>query len=233
VAVNTPAVRAAKRATANVPIVIMRAADPVWQGLVASLAHPGGNVTGLSFMPDELGAKGVQLLHEVAPSISRVASLYQVDNPGALLVVTETERRSLDLGLRFLRLPIRGTSDLPGAFRTATGARTEAVFVMDDGAITKLRAQIAELATRHSLALVSIYRDFADAGGFIAYGPSLTATYRRGAVYIDRIFKGAKPADLRIEQPTKFEFVINLKTARSLGLTIPPAVLLQADHVID
>ncbi|HVG78935.1 MAG TPA: ABC transporter substrate-binding protein [Patescibacteria group bacterium] len=233
VAVNTPAVRAAKNATSVVPIVIMRAADPVGQGLVASLARPGGNVTGLSFMPDELGAKGVQLLHEVAPSISRVASLYQADNPGALLVVTETERRSLELGLRFMRLPIRDPGELPGAFRTATGARTEAVFVMDDGAMTKQRAQLADLARRHSLALVSIYRDLAEAGGFIAYGPNLPTVYRRGAVYIDRIFKGAKPADLPIEQPTKFDFVINLKTARALGLTIPPAVLLQADHVIE
>ena len=233
VAVNTPAAQAAKKATSTVPIVIMRVADPVGQGLVASLARPGGNVTGLSFMPDELGAKGVEVLHEILPGVTRVASLYKADNPGALVVVTETERRSLQLGLHFVRLPVRDPGDFPGAFQAATRARTEALFVMDDGAMTKHRKQVAELAARHSLAVVSIYKDFAEAGGFIAYGPSLSATYRRGAVYIDRILKGAKPADLPVEQPTKFEFVINLRTARTLGLTIPPSVLLRADRVIE
>jgi putative tryptophan/tyrosine transport system substrate-binding protein len=233
VAVNTPAAQAAKKATSTVPIVIMRVADPVAQGLVASLARPGGNVTGVSFMPDELGAKGVQVLHETLPHITRVGALYKADNPGALLVVTETERRSVQLGLHFLRLPVRGPDDFPGAFQAAVRARTEALFVMDDGAMTKQRKQVAELAARHSLPLVSIYKDFAEAGGLIAYGPSLSASYRRGAVYIDRILKGAKPADLPVEQPTKFDLAINLRTARALGLTIPPSVLLQADHIIE
>ena len=174
VAVNTPAAQAAKKATSTIPIVIMRVADPVAQGLVTSLTRPGGNVTGLSFMPDELGAKGIQLLHEVLPSLTQVAALYKADNPGALLVVTETERRSMQLGLHFLRLPIRDPSDLPGAFQAATRARIEALFVMDDGAMTKHRKQLLELAARHSLAVVSIYKDFAEAGGFIAYGPSLS-----------------------------------------------------------
>ena len=174
VAVNTPAAQAAKKATSTIPIVIMRVADPVAQGLVTSLTRPGGNVTGLSFMPDELGAKGIQLLHEVLPSLTQVAALYKADNPGALLVVTETERRSVQLGLHFLRLPIRDPSDLPGAFQAATRARIEALFVMDDGAMTKHRKQLLELAARHSLAVVSIYKDFAEAGGFIAYGPSLS-----------------------------------------------------------
>jgi ABC-type uncharacterized transport system substrate-binding protein len=233
VAVNTPAAQAAKKATPTVPIVIMRVADPVAQGLVASLARPGGNVTGVSFMPDELGAKGVQVLHETLPNITRVGALYKADNPGALLVVTETERRSVQLGLHFLRLPVRGPDDFPGAFQAAVRARTEALFVMDDGAMTKQRKLVAELAARHSLPLVSIYKDFAEAGGLIAYGPSLSASYRRGAVYIDRILKGAKPADLPVEQPTKFDLAINLRTARALGLTIPPSVLLQADHIIE
>ena len=174
VAVNTPAAQAAKKATSTIPIVIMRVADPVAQGLVTSLTRPGGNVTGLSFMPDELGAKGIQLLHEVVPTLTQVAALYKADNPGALLVVTETERRSMQLGLHFLRLPIRDPSDLPGAFQAATRARIEALFVMDDGAMTKHRKQLLELAARHSLAVVSIYKDFAEAGGFIAYGPSLS-----------------------------------------------------------
>ena len=232
VAVNTPAAQAAKKATSTIPIVIMRVADPVAQGLVTSLTRPGGNVTGLSFMPDELGAKGIQLLHEVVPTLTQVAALYKADNPGALLVVTETERRSMQLGLHFLRLPIRDPSDLPGAFQAATRARIEALFVMDDGAMTKHRKQLLELAARHSLAVVSIYKDFAEAGGFIAYGPSLSTIYRRGAVYVDRILKGDKPADLPVEQPTKFELVINLKTAKALGLTIPTSVLARADEVI-
>jgi len=233
VAVNTPAAQAAKKATSTVPIVIMRVADPVAQGLVASLARPGGNVTGLSFMPDELGAKGIEVLHQILPGVTRVGALYKADNPGALLVVTETERRSLQLGLHFLRLPVRDPGDFPEALQAATRARTEALFVMDDGAMTKHRKQLAELAVRHKLAVVSIYKDFAEAGGFIAYGPSLSAIYRRGAVYVDRILKGAKPADLPVEQPTKFEFAINLRTARALGLTIPPSILLRADHIIE
>ena len=233
VAVNTPAALAAKRATSTVPIVIMRVADPVGQGLLASLAHPGGNVTGLSFMPDELGAKGIQILREIVPGITRVGALYKADNPGALVVVTETERRSVQLGLHFLRLPIPDPPDLTAAFQAATRARIEALFVMDDGAMTKHRKQLGELAARHSLALVSIYRDLAEAGGFIAYGPSLSAVYRRGAVYVDRILKGAKPADLPVEQPTKFDLAINLRTARQLGLTVPPAVILRADWVIE
>jgi putative ABC transport system substrate-binding protein len=232
-AVNTPAAQAAKKATGTIPIVIMRVADPVKSGLVASLAHPGGNVTGLSFMPDELGAKGVQLLREALPSISRVAALYQADNPGALLVVAETERRSAQLGLRFLHLPVRDPRDFPDAFQAATRARTEALFVMDDGAITKHRGQLLDLAANHSLPVVSIYKDFAEAGGLIAYGPSLPPVYRRAATYVAKILKGAKPADLPVEQPTKFELVINLKTAKALGLTIPPSLLLRADQIIE
>jgi putative ABC transport system substrate-binding protein len=233
VAVNTPAAQAAKAATSSVPIVIMRVADPVAQGLVASLARPGGNVTGVAFMPDELGAKGVQILHEVAPKITRVASLYMGGNPGALLVVSQTERRSRKLGLQFVRLPVKGAADLPAAFEAASRARTEALFVMDDGAMTKLRKETAELAIRHSLALVSIYRDFVEAGGFIAYGPSLVASYRRGASYVDRIFKGAVPAELPVEMPTKFDLAINLRTAKALRMVVPPSVLLQADLVIE
>ena len=233
VAVNTPAARAAKKATSTVPIVIMRVADPVGQGLVASLARPGGNVTGLSFMPDELGAKGVEMLHEILPGITRVASLYKADNPGALLVVTETERRSLQFGLHFVRLPVGGPADLPGAFQTAIRARTEALFVMDDGVMTKQRKPLLELAARHSLPVVSIYKDFAEAGGFIAYGPSLSAMYRGGAEYVDRILKGAKPEALPVEQPRKFDLLINLKTAKALGLTIPPPLLERADQVIE
>jgi len=183
-------------------------------------------------MPDELGAKGVQVLQETLPRISRVAALYQADNPGAFIVVAETERRSAQLGLQFLRLPVRDPSDFPDAFQAAIRAHTEALFVMDDGAITKHRRQLLDLAAKHSLPVVSIYKDFAQAGGLIAYGPSLPAVYRRAAYYVDRILKGAKPANLPVEQPSTFELVINLKTAKALGLTIPQSLLLRADEVI-
>lgn len=233
VAVNTSAAQAAKQATAAVPIVIMRVADPVKSGLVSNLARPDGNVTGLSFMPDELGAKGLEMLRETLPKISRVAALYQGDNPGALIVVSETERRCAQLGVQFLNLPVHEPRDFAAAFDTAARARTEALFVMDDGAITKNRAQILDLAARHALPVVSIYRDFAAAGGLIAYGPSLPTLYRRAAHYIDRVLKGDSPRELPVEQPTKFDLVINLKTAKALGLTIPPSVLVRADEVIE
>jgi ABC-type uncharacterized transport system substrate-binding protein len=233
VAVNTPAAKAAKKATSTVPIVIMRVADPVKAGLVSNLSRPGGNVTGLHFMPDELGAKGLQLLLETLPRISRVASLYQADNPGALLVVVETERRSAQMGLHFLRLPVRDLSELSGAFEAASRARVEALFVMDDGAMTKRRAEVLSLAARSSLPVVSIYKDFAEAGGLIAYGPDLSVVYRRAAYYVDRLLKGEDPGRLPVEQPEKFYLAVNLKTAKALGLTIPPSVLLRADQVIE
>ena len=232
VAINTPAAKAAKNATRTVPVVMMRVADPVKSGLVASLAHPGGNVTGVSFMPDALGPKGVELLRETLPKISRMAALYQGDNPGAVVIVDEVERKGERLGLKFVRLPVRDPGDYAGAFEAALRARSEALFVMDDGAITKHRRQILDLAAKHSLPVVSIYRDFAEAGGLIAYGPSLNAVYRRAATYVDRILKGAKPGDLPVEQPTTFDLVINLKTAKALSLTIPPSVLARADDLI-
>jgi putative tryptophan/tyrosine transport system substrate-binding protein len=233
VAVNTSAAQAAKKATSTVPIVIMRVADPVKSGLVSNLARPSGNVTGLSFMPDELGAKGLEMLREILPRIARVAALYQGDNPGALIVVSETERRCAQLGIEFLNLPVHEPRDFAPAFETAARAHTEAVFVMDDGAITNSRAQILDLAARHALPVVSIYRDFAAAGGLIAYGPSLPTLYRRAAHYVDRILKGEPARELPVEQPTKFELVVNLKTAKALGLTIPPSVLVRADEVIE
>lgn len=232
-AVNTPAARAAKSATTDVPIVIMRVADPVRAGLIAGLARPGGNVTGLNFMPDQFGAKGLELLREIRPGVSRVAAIFRGDNPGAVLVVDETERRSMRIGFqKFVRFPVRDPRELPAAFEAAGRARTEAIFVMDDGAITKHRAEILDLAAQHALPVVSIYKDFAEAGGLVAYGPNLDTVYRRAAHYVDRILKGARPNDLPVEQPTKLDIVINLNTARALHLTVPRSVLLRADHVI-
>jgi putative tryptophan/tyrosine transport system substrate-binding protein len=233
VAVNTPAAKAAQGATKTVPIVIMRVADPVKSGLVRSLARPGENVTGVSFMPDVLGAKAVEALSQTIPGLSRVAAFYKGDNPGALLVVTETERRSAELGVRFERFPIRDPRDFPDAFAAAARGGAQAVFVMDDGAMTGMRGACLKHASQRSLPVASIYRDFAEAGGLFAYGPDLDHVYRRAAHYVVRILRGAKPSDLPVEQADTFHFAVNLKTARALGLTIPPSLLLRANQVIE
>ena len=233
VAVNTPAAKAAQKATRTVPVVIMRVADPVNAGLVRSLAHPGSNITGVSFMPDVLATKAIEALRQTIPSVSRVAAFYKADNPGALLVVTETERRVAELGVRFQRLPVRDPSDFAEAFAVAARASAQAIFVMDDGAMTKLRGSFLSHAERRSLPVVSIYRDFAEAGALFAYGPDLDHVYRRAAHYVHRILTGTKPTDLPVEQADKFHFVINLKTAKVLGLTIPPSLLARADQVIE
>jgi putative ABC transport system substrate-binding protein len=232
-ALNTPASQAAKKATATIPIVIARTADPVHSGLVASLAHPGGNVTGLSYNNTELGPKRIQLLREILPSVSRVAVLSNADNPGHALQIPVMERASADLGLKLSSFTIRRPDEVPAALQSVVRARAEALFVLDDTALTRHRAQILKLAAAHRLPVVSRYRDFAEAGGLIAYGPSLPAVYRRTAHYVDRILKGAKPGDLPLEEPTEFDLVVNLKTAKRLGLTIPPSVLLTASSVIE
>jgi putative ABC transport system substrate-binding protein len=233
VAVNTPAAKAAKNATKSVPIVIMRVADPVKSGLIASLARPGGNVTGLSFMPDVLGAKGIELLREALPKISRMGALYQGNNSGALVVVNAVETRGTQLGVQVTPLPVADPKDLPAAFETAARAKIEALFVMDDGAMTEQREQIIALAANYSLPVVAIYRDFAKAGAIIAYGPRLDIVYRRAAHYVDKILKGEAASDLPVEQPDKFDLFVNLKVAKALGITIPTALLLRADDVIE
>jgi putative ABC transport system substrate-binding protein len=233
VAVNTPAVQAAKKATKTVPVVMMRVADPVKSGLVVSLARPGGNITGLSFMPDALGPKGVELLHEILPKTTHMAALYQGNNPGAVIIIDEVERKGEQLGLKFVRLPVHDEGDLAHAFDIASRAKIEALFVMDDGAITKHRKQILELAAKHALPVVSIYRDFAVSGGLIAYGPDLNVVYRRAADYVDKLLKGEQAPSLPIEQPVNFDLAINLKTAKALGITIPQSVLIRAGELIE
>jgi putative ABC transport system substrate-binding protein len=233
VAVNTPAAQAAKKAIKTIPIVIMRVADPVRSGLVASLARPGGNVTGLSFMPDVLGPKGLEMLHEILPKITRMAALYQGNNPGAVLIVDDVEQKGAQIGLKFVRLPVHDESDFANAFEVASRAKSEALFVMDDGAITKHRQQILELAAKYALPVVSIYRDFAVSGGLLAYGPKLDVVYRRAADYVDKLIRGAPASSIPVEQPVDFDLVINMKTAKALGLTIPQSVLILANDVIE
>jgi putative tryptophan/tyrosine transport system substrate-binding protein len=233
VAVNTPAAQAAKKATQTVPVVMMRVADPVKSGLVTSLSHPGGNVTGLSFMPDALGPKGVELMHEMLPDVTRMAALYQGDNAGAVVIVDEVEHKGQQLGLEFVRLPVHEPKDYALAFEKAAAANCKALFVMDDGAITKHRQELIELATNYRLPVVSIYSDFAKSGGLIAYGPNLDIVYRRAAHYVDKLIKGERASELPIEQPVMFDLVINRRTARSLGIKIDPRVLVRADEVIE
>ena len=232
VTINTSAALAAKKATATIPIVITRVANPVKSGLVPSLSHPGGNLTGLTALPDELGAKQLQLLKELLPRLSRVAALWNAHNPGGAIVVKDMEPSAVALGLQLLPVSVGSSSEFVGAFEAAARGRAEALYVNDDAFMTRHRVQILDLADKHSLPVLTTYKDFVEAGGLIAYGASPAAIYKRAAVYVDKILRGAKPADLPIEQPTTFELVLNLRTAKSLGLTIPPALLLRADHVV-
>jgi putative tryptophan/tyrosine transport system substrate-binding protein len=232
-ALNTPSVQAAKKASATIPIVMTRIADPVKSGLVNSLSRPGGNVTGLSFRVDELSGKRLALLKEAFPSVSRVAVLWYEPNPGSDIAVGAIKAASRELGLELLPLPVRGPADLIGAFQAATRGRVEALIVIEDVVATQHRDEILNLAATHSLAVVSQYRAFAEAGALLAYGPNTSAMYRRAAYYVDRILKGANAGDLPVEQPTKFDLVINLKTAKALNVTIPPSLLARADEVIE
>jgi putative ABC transport system substrate-binding protein len=231
--VNTPAAQAAKKAPAVIPIVITRVADPVKSGLVTSISRPGGNITGLSFLPEALSAKQLQLLKEALPRVSRVAAMWYAGNPGAAITVKGMESASAQLGLQLVRVSVQAPGDFLGAFETATRGRAEALVVVDDALVTRYRVEILRLAGKHSLPVISLYKPFVEAGGLIAYGASTLDMYRHAADYVDKILRGAKPADLPIEQPTKFELVINLKAAKALGLTIPPSLLARAGQVIE
>jgi putative ABC transport system substrate-binding protein len=232
-AVNTPAVQAAKKATQAIPIVMTRVADPIKLGIVPSLSHPSGNITGLNFMPDELSGKRLQMLKEIFPSLSHVAVLWYGANPGTTLVVHGMEAPSRELSIKLLLLPVNGPDDFFKAFETAKNGHAEALVVVDDALVTRHRVELLDLATKHSLPVVSLFKPFAEAGALIAYGPSTPPMYRRAAYYVDRILKGVRPADLPVEQPTIFELVINLKTAKTLGLEIPATLLARADEVIE
>ena len=230
-AINTPSVQAAKNASATIPIVMTRIADPVKSGLVRSLSRPGGNITGVSFMVDELSGKRLALLREALPSVSRVAVLWYEPNPGSDITVGAIKAASRELGIELLLIPVRSPADLTGAF-AATG-EVEALIVIEDVIATQHRAEILHLATTHSLPVISQYKAFAEAGALLAFGPNTSAMYRRAAYYVDRIMKGANAGDLPVEEATKFDLVVNLKTAKTLGVTIPPSLLARADEVIE
>jgi putative tryptophan/tyrosine transport system substrate-binding protein len=220
----------AKQTTGTIPIVMITSADPVQGGLVASLARPGGNVTGLTFVSSDLAGKRLQFLKEAAPGVTRVGVLWNPNHPDGEFPATQAAGHSL--GVQIQSLEVREADDFAGAFVAATRYRMEAVVVVSSRLMTLNRARILDVAAQNRLLLVSGWGPWAAQGGLLSYGPDLDAVIRRSAAYVDRILKGAKPADLPIEQPTKFELVINLKTARAFGLTIPPSLLARADQII-
>ena len=228
-----PASWAAKTATETIPIVFAFSGDPVLAGFVASLARPAGNMTGFTFLSYELAAKRLELLKEVAPRVSRVAVLADPAHPGEERELREAQGSARSLGLSLQNYRVRTSIDVDGAFDAILKEDTHALLVFPDGVTFTHREQIAEFAARRRLPSVFGWREYAEAGGLISYGPNREESYRRIALYVDKIRKGAKPADLPVEQPTKFEMVINLKIAKALGLTIPQSILQRADRVIE
>jgi putative tryptophan/tyrosine transport system substrate-binding protein len=230
---GTPGPLAAKHATSVIPIVMTSAGDPVASGLVSSLARPGGNVTGMSLMVPELGGKRLYLLKEIIPGLSRVAVLWNATNPYNSLVMREMEATATTLGVQLQSLVVRGPDDFEGALAAAATGRAAALTAVEDPLTNTKRIQIVDFAAKSRLPAIYGIKEFVDAGGLMSYGVHFADSYRRAAAYVDKILKGAKPADLPVQQPTKFEFAINLKTAKTLGLTIPPALLQRADQLIE
>ena len=229
VASETPSVQAAKRATSDIPIVMAPAGDPVASGLVASLARPGGNVTGLSAATAVLAGKSLELIREVLPSVQRVAVLAHPTNPFTKPFLEQIDLAARALGLVQQTVMVRGEADYEAAFAEMSAQRAEAVIAQPT--LPHMRA--AELSLKSRLPSVSGNRTFVEAGGLMSYAGSLGDRYRNAAPYVERILKGAKPADLPVQQPARFEIVVNLKTAKALGLTVPPTLLARADEVIE
>jgi putative ABC transport system substrate-binding protein len=233
VAWATPAVTAARRATSTIPIVMAGTGDPVGYGFVASLARPGGNVTGLSIMAPDLSGKLVELLVEIVPDANRIGVVHNPNNPGATVVMQETEKAIRALGLEFEVIEASVLEEFERAFAGLSTKGVKGVVLAADPSVIEYGAKIAELAQKARLPTAFQRRENVEAGGLLSYGPSLNELLRHTAFYVDRILKGARPTDLPVEQPTKFEMVINLKTARTLGLTVPSTLLARADEVIE
>jgi len=230
----TPPAIAASQATTSIPIVMLGAAEPVSLGLVRSLARPGGNVTGISWSVNlEIIGKGLELLHEALPNAKVVAILWNSSNPAQGIAVKEVQQFTATTGLRLVLVDAPTADDLDRAFATMVKQRADAVLVVADALFATQRERIADLTTRHRLPSMHGLAVNVEAGGLIYYGPDLIAVYRRSAYYADRILKGAKPADLPVEQPTKYDLVVNLKTAKALGVSVPRSLLLRADRVIE
>ena len=233
VTAGSEAILILKRATAVVPIIMATVMDPVALGITPSLAKPGGNLTGLAILSLELTSKRLQLLREAVPRLSRVAVLWNPDNPGNALVLKEVETAAQTLGLRWQGFAAQRPDKLVEVFDAVVGAQCNGILAIEDSVLFSHLARIVESAARSRLPAMYAFRQFADAGGLMSYGPNTPDSFRRAAVYVDKILKDAKPADLPIEQPTRFELVINRRTAKALGLTIPPSLLGRADQVIE
>ena len=231
---TTPGNVAAKAATSRIPIVMVLVADPVGAGIVPSLAHPGGNITGVTNIVAELAGKRLELLKEIIPTTSRVAVIVNPDNPNAPPQMRSAEAAARTLGIKLGPvLAVRSAGDLEKAFDGALHAHADGALRMIDALVFILRKETAALAIKHRLPVVYPSREDVEAGGLISYGTNILEQFRQAAAFVDKILRGAKPADLPVEQPTKFELAINLKTARALGLTIPPSLRLRADHVVE
>jgi putative tryptophan/tyrosine transport system substrate-binding protein len=226
------ATRTAKETTNTVPIVMSQDSDPVGNGFVASLARPGGNITGLATLSPELSGKRLELLKEIVPKLNRVAVLGTSTNPGNAQGLKETELAAKAFRVQLQYLDVRDPKDIEIAFREASREQADAVLVLGGPVVLPQRTKVAELAVKNRLPAIYNRPEFVEAGGLVSYSASYTDMSRRAATYVDKILKGAKPADLPVEQPTKFEFIINLKAAKQIGLTIPPNVLARADKVI-
>ena len=221
-----------KEATKTIPIVMAQDNDPIGNGFVSSLARPAGNITGLATLAPELSGKQLELLKEIIPRLSRVAVLGSPTEPGNAQTLREIELAAAAFSVKIQNLDVQGPKDFETAFRAASKGRAEAALVLVSTIFNSHRTQVIELAVKSQLPAIFYSAEYVELGGLMAYGPSYTDLYRRTATYVDKIFKGAKPADLPVEQPTKFELIINLKTAKQIGLTIPPNVLVRADRVI-
>jgi ABC-type uncharacterized transport system substrate-binding protein len=230
---GTPAVQALQKASPAVAIVFATIGDPVGAGIVASLARPGGNVTGLSLIATDLGTKRLEILKEALPHLRRVAMLSNPANASLVLQVSETEAAARLLGVQFDAIAAKSSDDLEAGIEAALAVRADAIITTSDSMQVSERARIVELAMRNRLPVIGEFREIAGAGALLSYGPNRVDMWRRAGDYVDKIFKGARPNDLPVEQPTRFELLINLKTARMLGLTVPPTLLARADEVIE
>jgi putative tryptophan/tyrosine transport system substrate-binding protein len=233
VTVASPPAIAAKQATTTIPIVMATAGDPLRSGIIASLAHPGANITGVTLYGSELASKRVEVLKEALPGIAHVAVLGSAANAFSRFSWEDTQPAARQMAIELRLFLVREPDELAGAFAAMQRTSTEAVIVLSDAMFNTWRRQINELAIEHRLPSIYDAREYVEDGGLISYGPNLAEMTRRSAVLVDKVLKGTKPIDLPIEQPTKFELVINLKTAKALGLTVPPSLLARADEVIE
>jgi ABC-type uncharacterized transport system substrate-binding protein len=226
-------IEAARAATSTIPIVMASVGDALGAGYVASLARPGGNVTGLTLVATDQSAKRLQLIREISPNLTRVALLWNGNASGHRLQLKEMELAAPALGIVLQSLPIRNANEIDASLSAAMQANAQAIVTMDDPLVQSQRAHVVEFAMRQRLPVMGEFRPFTEAGALMSYGPNQIDMWRRAAAYVDKILKGAKPADLPVEQPTKFELVVNLKTAKALGLDVPQSILLRATEVIE